>query len=125
VFGSPVFRFARTLSYNLVNVYRVRMAGVFMISTSTVAMSHAFRASLASRAGLPAGSFAIARQSFPALEFRALSTVGAFVECPYPGEQPWPAQRELNPAARPYGFSAPTETLRGVTRPKPGAIVLG
>ena len=32
-FGSPVFRFARTLSYNLVNVYMVRMAGVFMIST--------------------------------------------------------------------------------------------
>ncbi|MGC2785099.1 MAG: hypothetical protein WA397_14980 [Roseiarcus sp.] len=42
VFGSPVFRFARTLSYNLVNVYMVRMAGVFMISTSTVAMSTHF-----------------------------------------------------------------------------------
>jgi hypothetical protein len=42
VFGSPVFRFARTLSYNLVNVYFVRMAGVFMISTSTVAMSMHF-----------------------------------------------------------------------------------
>jgi hypothetical protein len=41
-FGSPVFRFARTLSYNLVNVYMVRMAGVFMISTSTVAMSTHF-----------------------------------------------------------------------------------
>jgi hypothetical protein len=37
-----VFRFARTLSYNLVNVYMVRMAGVFMISTSTVAMSTHF-----------------------------------------------------------------------------------
>ena len=38
-FASPEFRFARALSYNLVNVYMVRMAGVFMISTSTVAMS--------------------------------------------------------------------------------------
>jgi hypothetical protein len=41
-FGSPVFRFARTLSYNVVNVYMVRMAGVFMISTSTVAMATHF-----------------------------------------------------------------------------------
>ena len=37
-FDSAVFRFARAVSYNLVNVYMVRMAGVFMISTSTVAM---------------------------------------------------------------------------------------
>ena len=35
-FDSPGFRFARTLSFNLVNVYMVRMAGVFMISRSTV-----------------------------------------------------------------------------------------
>jgi hypothetical protein len=41
-FGSPAFRLARTLSYNVVNVYMVRMAGVFMISTSTVAMSTRF-----------------------------------------------------------------------------------
>ena len=41
-FASPAFRFARALSYNLVNVYMIRMAGVFMISTSTVAMSTHF-----------------------------------------------------------------------------------
>jgi hypothetical protein len=41
-FASPAFRFARTLLYSLVNVYMVRMAGVFMISTSTVAMSTHF-----------------------------------------------------------------------------------
>src|ERR1700733_14924423 len=41
-FGSTVFRFARMLSYNLVNVYMVRMAGVFMMSTSTVAMATHF-----------------------------------------------------------------------------------
>ena len=40
--ASPAFRFGRTLSYSLVNVYMVRMAGVFMISTSTVAMSTHF-----------------------------------------------------------------------------------
>jgi hypothetical protein len=37
-FASPAFRTARAISSNLVNVYMVRMAGVFMISTSTVAM---------------------------------------------------------------------------------------
>jgi hypothetical protein len=40
--ASPDFRFARALSYSLVNVYMVKMAGVFMISTSTVAMSTRF-----------------------------------------------------------------------------------
>src|SRR5262249_30050342 len=32
------FTFARTLASDLMNVYAVRMAGVFMISTSTVAL---------------------------------------------------------------------------------------
>jgi hypothetical protein len=38
-FTSPAFSFARTLSYSIVNV---RMAGVFMMSTSTVAMATHF-----------------------------------------------------------------------------------
>jgi len=41
-FPSPAFRFARTLFYNLVNVYMVRMAGVFMTTISTVAVSTRF-----------------------------------------------------------------------------------
>ncbi len=40
--ASPTFRFARAVSVNLVNVYMVKMAGVFMISTSTVAMATRF-----------------------------------------------------------------------------------
>jgi hypothetical protein len=40
--ASPAFRFARAVSFSLVNVYMVKMAGVFMISTSTVAMSTRF-----------------------------------------------------------------------------------
>jgi hypothetical protein len=39
---SPEFRFARAFSSSLVNIYMVKMAGVFMISTSTVAMSTRF-----------------------------------------------------------------------------------
>jgi MFS family permease len=35
---SGVYTFARTLAYELVNVYALRMAGVFMISTCTLAI---------------------------------------------------------------------------------------
>ncbi len=34
--NSAAFHFARTLAYNVANIYMVKMAGVFMISTSTV-----------------------------------------------------------------------------------------
>jgi len=34
--ATPTFRFARAVAYILVNVYAIKMAGVFMISTSTV-----------------------------------------------------------------------------------------
>src|SRR6478736_789118 len=36
--GSPTFHFARAAAYNLVNVYMIKMASVFMITTSTVAI---------------------------------------------------------------------------------------
>jgi hypothetical protein len=35
---SGTYTFARTLAYQLVNVYALRMAGVFMISTCTLAI---------------------------------------------------------------------------------------
>jgi MFS family permease len=38
VINSATFRFARTLVYNIVNIYATKVAGVFMISTSTVAI---------------------------------------------------------------------------------------
>jgi hypothetical protein len=81
--ASPAFRFARALSFNLVNVYMVRMARVFMTTISTVAMWTHFAPRWLAGAGLPAGGVAAALQSFPALELRALSPVGAFVERPY------------------------------------------
>ena len=34
----PTFQFARALAYFLANVYAIKMAGVFMISTATVAI---------------------------------------------------------------------------------------
>jgi hypothetical protein len=36
--GSTTFHFARAATYSLVNVYMVKMASVFMIATSTVAI---------------------------------------------------------------------------------------
>ena len=35
---SDTFHFVRTLAFNLMNIYAIKMAGVFMISTSTVAV---------------------------------------------------------------------------------------
>ena len=35
---SPIFHFARAASYSIANIYMVKMAAVFMISTSTVAI---------------------------------------------------------------------------------------
>ena len=37
--NSAAFYLARTLAYNVANIYMVKMAGVFMISTSTVVVS--------------------------------------------------------------------------------------
>jgi MFS family permease len=36
VMSAATFHFARTLTYNVVNIYMIKMAGVFMMSTSTV-----------------------------------------------------------------------------------------
>ena len=38
VMGSGIYTFARTLTYELANVYALRMAGVFMFSTCTLAI---------------------------------------------------------------------------------------
>jgi hypothetical protein len=38
MFNSATLHFARALAYNIMNVYAIKIAGVFMISTSTVAI---------------------------------------------------------------------------------------
>jgi len=40
--SSTTFHFARAAAYNIMNVYAIKMAGVFMISTSTVALYTGF-----------------------------------------------------------------------------------
>jgi hypothetical protein len=85
--ASPEFRFARAVSSSLVNIYMVKMAGVFMISNLDGRDVDAFRAALAGRTRLSAGGLAACRQLVPPLEFRALSPVGAPPEHPFPGGQ--------------------------------------
>ena len=40
--GSPTFTFARAVTYEIMNLYAVKMAAVFMISTSTLAIRTGF-----------------------------------------------------------------------------------
>jgi hypothetical protein len=40
--NSATFHFARAVAYSVVNIYMIKMAGVFMISTSTVAIYTGF-----------------------------------------------------------------------------------
>jgi hypothetical protein len=40
--GSPTFAFARAATYEIMNLYAVKMAAVFMISTSTLAIRTGF-----------------------------------------------------------------------------------
>ena len=40
--NSATFHFARAVAYNIANIYMIKMAGVFMITTSTVAIYTGF-----------------------------------------------------------------------------------
>jgi len=42
VIESPTFHFARAAAYSMMNVYTIKMAGVFMVTTSTIAIYTGF-----------------------------------------------------------------------------------
>jgi hypothetical protein len=42
VLGSATFTFARAITYEIMNIYAIKMAGVFMIATSTLALRTGF-----------------------------------------------------------------------------------
>lgn len=54
---SPAFAFARAFAYTLVNVYAIRMAGIFMFITSTIALRTAFVARWLAVPGFAMGLF--------------------------------------------------------------------
>jgi hypothetical protein len=43
---SPTFTFARAMTYEIMNLYAIKMAAVFMISTSTLVMRTGFHATV-------------------------------------------------------------------------------
>ncbi len=51
IINSATFRLARATAYSVLNIYMVKMAGVFMISTSTVAIYTGFAPRLVALAG--------------------------------------------------------------------------
>ena len=54
---SPAFALSRAFAYTLVNVYAIRMAGVFMLITSTIALRTAFIARWMAAPGFAMGLF--------------------------------------------------------------------
>ena len=54
---SPAFALARAFAYTLVNVYAIRMAGIFMLITSTIALRTAFIARWMAAPGFAMGLF--------------------------------------------------------------------
>lgn len=54
---SPAFALARAFAYTLVNVYAIRMAGIFMLITSTIALRTAFIARWMAVPGFAMGLF--------------------------------------------------------------------
>lgn len=54
---SPAYALARAFAYTLVNVYAIRMAGVFMLITSTIALRTAFIARWMAAPGFAMGLF--------------------------------------------------------------------
>lgn len=54
---SPAFALARAFAYTVVNVYAIRMAGVFMLITSTIALRTAFIARWIAAPGFAMGLF--------------------------------------------------------------------
>jgi hypothetical protein len=51
--GSPTFTFARAIAYEVMNIYAIKMAGVFMIATSTLALRTGFIARWIALLGYP------------------------------------------------------------------------
>ncbi len=75
--NSATFRFARAAAYVLMNVYAIKMAGVFMISTSTVVIFTAIAPRWIAFVGYLLALHSIVRQQLYRLEFRRIAGLGA------------------------------------------------
>ena len=85
--NSATFHFARAAAYSILNIYMVKMAGVFMISTSTVAIYSRHRAALARDPRLWAVAASAVRELLHSLELHRLSVVGVHDQRLHPAGQ--------------------------------------
>ena len=81
--AAPLFGFARALAFAIVNVYMVKMAGVFMISTSTVAFATKFAPRWLASLGVVLAVLLLFGSSFSPMELCCFSFVGASLEYSY------------------------------------------
>jgi hypothetical protein len=82
--GSATFHFARAAAYSLVSVYMIKMASVFMITTSTVAMYTEIAPRWLAVLGFWAGPDPAVRKLLYELEFSRVSSLGLSDQCLYP-----------------------------------------
>ena len=92
---------ARAVSFSLVNIYMVKMAGVFMISTSTVAISTRFAPRWLAALGYLLAALLLIGSSFLRWSFALFPLWGAPTEHRYPGGQGWPELGGLRPRRKP------------------------
>ena len=88
--GSTTFRFARAAAYILTNVYAMKMAAVFMVSTSTVVIYTGIAPTLDCVYRLPLSARAADRQRLHRVELGGVAGLGPFDQCLYPDRQPAP-----------------------------------
>ena len=76
VINSATFYFARAVAYNIMNVYAIKMAAVFMISTSTVVIYTGIAPRWIAVLGFVAGADSFAWQLFHQLELFRFAALG-------------------------------------------------
>ncbi|MGH8565243.1 MAG: hypothetical protein ACREXW_14620 [Gammaproteobacteria bacterium] len=86
--GSPTFTFGSAITHEIMNIYAIEMAGVFMIATSTLALRTGFIARWIAFLGYALSAAAPLQQPLHRRDPDGLPAVGAACQPPYPGRQP-------------------------------------
>ena len=81
---SPTFTFARAITYEIMNLYAVKMAGVFMISTSTLAIRTGFVPRLDRFPRIRLRPSAPPERALYRLDYTGFPALGAFDQLLYP-----------------------------------------
>ncbi len=75
--NAAAFRFARATIYSLINIYMIKMAAVFIISTSTVAVYTGFSRRWIALLGYALAALILSRQRLHDVEFRRVPDLGS------------------------------------------------